>query len=261
MAVAIAQRQAGAARLRQWNLAMGALHFIQGVGMLALASSFALPVTAAFVVMDPESGGLEPDLRTLFDVRLGPVIASFLFLSAVAHLAVSLPRTYRWYTSNLAKGINYARWVEYSLSSSVMIVAIGMIVGIYDVAALIGLFGLNAMMIFCGWMMERHNQLTARVDWTSYVFGCFAGALPWVAIFIYLIGAGGQDGGPPTFVYAIFVSIFAFFNVFALNMFLQYRKLGPWRSYLFGEKAYLILSLTAKSALAWQVYAGTLQPS
>ncbi len=42
-------------------------------------------------------------------------------------------------------------------------------------------------------------------------------------------------------------------------MFLQYRKIGPWRDYLHGERAYIILSLTAKSALAWQVFFGTLR--
>jgi hypothetical protein len=48
--------------------------------------------------------------------------------------------------------------------------------------------------------------------------------------------------------------------VFAINMVLQYRKVGPWRDYLFGERVYILLSLTAKSALAWQVFAGTLRP-
>jgi len=43
-------------------------------------------------------------------------------------------------------------------------------------------------------------------------------------------------------------------------MILQYRKVGRWSDYLYGERAYIILSLVAKSLLAWQVYAGTLQP-
>jgi hypothetical protein len=42
-------------------------------------------------------------------------------------------------------------------------------------------------------------------------------------------------------------------------MFLQYRKVGPWKDYLFGERVYVFLSLFAKSALAWQVFAGTLR--
>ena len=45
---------------------------------------------------------------------------------------------------------------------------------------------------------------------------------------------------------------------FAANMALQYLRVGPWRSYLFGERMYLVLSLVAKSVLAWQVFAGAL---
>jgi hypothetical protein len=41
-------------------------------------------------------------------------------------------------------------------------------------------------------------------------------------------------------------------------MWLQYRRIGPWRKYVFGEYGYILLSLTAKSALAWQVFAGAL---
>jgi hypothetical protein len=64
--------------------------------------------------------------------------------------------------------------------------------------------------------------------------------------------------GIPGFVYGIIVSLFIFFNSFAINMVLQYKQVGPWRSYEFGERAYIVCSLVAKSALAWQVFANTL---
>jgi hypothetical protein len=81
-----------------------------------------------------------------------------------------------------------------------------------------------------------------------------------VIITLYLFApATRAPGDVPTFVYGIYVSLFLFFNAFAVNMFLQYRRLGPWRDYLFGERSYIFLSLTAKSALAWQVFAGTLR--
>jgi heliorhodopsin len=51
-----------------------------------------------------------------------------------------------------------------------------------------------------------------------------------------------------------------FYNVFAVNMLLQYRRLGRWRDYLYGERAYMVFSLVAKSLLGWQVWAGTLRP-
>jgi hypothetical protein len=76
----------------------------------------------------------------------------------------------------------------------------------------------------------------------------------------YLAGVGLGRGGPPTFVHAIYGSIFTFFNVFALNMAFEYRRVGPWRDYLLGQRVYILLSLTATSALACQVFAGTLRP-
>ena len=78
---------------------------------------------------------------------------------------------------------------------------------------------------------------------------------------MYLWGANYYgEGDIPTFVYYIYASIFVFFSSFAVNMWLQYKRKGRWSEYLYGEKAYMILSLVAKSALAWQVFAGTLRP-
>jgi hypothetical protein len=77
---------------------------------------------------------------------------------------------------------------------------------------------------------------------------------------IYVISPG-VGASPPGFVYGIIVSLFLFFNCFAVNMILQYKQVGPWRDYLFGEKVYIILSLTAKTLLAWQVFANVLIPT
>ncbi len=229
--------------------------------MLALSTDFSLPVNTSFVGVDPTVGKLVPQLKTIFDLPIGPLVALFLFLSAIAHFAVSAPLINQWYVNNLKRGINYARWIEYAFSSSVMIVVIAMLAGMYDGVSLMLVFFLNTMMILFGWMMELHNQTTEKTNWTSYLFGVIAGAIPWVAIALYLFGAGNEYGGPPDFVYWIFFSIFIFFNVFAINMILQYKKVGAWKDYIFGERTYIILSLVAKSLLAWQVWAGTLRPS
>ena len=252
---------AATAGLRWFNLALAVLHLVQGVLMLALSSAFALPVVTNFLRFDAGTRRLVPDPQTLFDLRIGPAVAGFLFLSAAAHLVVASPWVYPWYSRRVSAGANPARWVEYSLSSSLMIVVIAMLVGVYDVAALIAVFGVNACMILFGWVMERYNAGRSAPDWLAYWFGCFAGAVPWVAIGVYLFGAGaGSSAKPPAFVYAIYVSLFLFFNVFALNMVFQYLKRGPWRNVLFTERVYMVLSLVAKSALAWQVFAGTLRP-
>jgi hypothetical protein len=213
--------------------------------------------TSSFLGFDEASNQLVPDPRTLVEVRIGPLVAAFLFLSAIAHLVLVVPRVYDWYAENLRRGINYARWIEYSVSASLMIVVIAMLVGIYDIAALIPLFAINAAMIGFGLMFEIHNQDAPKTNWTAFWLGSAAGAAPWIAIGVYLFATPGV----PTFVYWIYGSIFVFFNAFAVNMYLQYRRIGRWKDYAFGERAYIWLSLVAKSLLAWQVFAGTLRPN
>ncbi len=249
-------------RLRAYNAVMAALHFLQGLLMLALSNDFSLPVTTNYLKADPASFNRPSLPEVVGHLRVGPLVAAFLFMSALAHFLLTLPGIYEWYVRNLKKGINHARWIEYSFSASLMIVVIAMLSGVYDLGTLILLFFLNAMMILFGWMMELDNQNTARTRWTAFWFGCLAGIVPWVVIAMYFFSAlANPEARVPTFVYFILPILFLFFNVFALNMVLQYRKVGRWRDYLFGEKVYILLSLLAKSALAWQVFGGTLRGS
>ncbi|MDX2343301.1 MAG: heliorhodopsin HeR [Acidimicrobiia bacterium] len=245
------------ARLRRFNIVMGLFHAVQGIAILALANEFALPVTATFLNGPP--GESDAILYELFEVRIAWGVAAFIFMSAIAHWLISSPGIYPWYVRNLKKGRNYARWIEYSASSSVMVVLIAMLPGISDVAALGSIFAVNAMMILFGLLMEHYEQ-PGRPNWMSYWFGVLAGAVPWIVIALYL-WSPSTDGSPPAFVYGIFVSLFVFFNTFAINMVLQYRQVGKWKDYLYGERAYIVLSLIAKSLLAWQVFAGTLAPT
>lgn len=246
--------------LRRFNLFAAALHAVQGVVMLVVSSDFTLPVTSSFVELDAATGKLAPVLHESLLLRVGPLVALFLFLSALAHIAVSLPGIHEWYVAHLKKGANNARWIEYSFSASLMLVVIAMLAGMYDGISLLLLFALGAVMNLFGWMMELHNQTTKKTNWTAFLFGSKAGLLAWVVIALALFNAGSGDAKPPMFVYWIFFSIFLVFNCFAINMVLQYKKVGRWKDYLYGERVYIVLSLVAKSLLAWQVWAGTLRP-
>ncbi len=241
-----------ASRLRRNNLIMAVLHAVQGVAIVVLATEFTLPVTDAFLSGPPGSGTGEP--AVIFDLNLAWGVAVFLFLSALFHLVVGVLMPGR-YLDQLSRGQNHFRWIEYSLSSSVMIVLIAMLTGISDIAALIALFGVNAGMIFMGSVQERYEEPGGSL--LPFWLGSLLGIVPWIAIGWYLLSPG-SEANPPGFVYGIFISLFLFFNVFALVQFLQYRQVGRWRDYLTGERTYIVLSLVAKSALAWQVFGGTL---
>lgn len=245
-----------AARLQRLNVIATVLHAAQAVAVLVLANDFALPV-ASYFWNDAPNGRLDPArLEKMFEVPVAWGAAGFLILSAVFHGIVSTVGR-RGYLGELARQQNRFRWVEYSLSSTLMIILIAMVFGISDIAALLGLAGANAAMILFGWIMEVVNRPGQPVWWSPFWFGCIAGGVPWVVLFIYVIGPSGQPEFP-AFVWGILISLFIFFNLFALNQWLQYRGIGRWSDYLYGERVYLVLSLTAKSALAWQIFGNTL---
>jgi hypothetical protein len=253
-------------KLNIWNWVMAVLHAAQGVAVLLLSRSDGLfPVTTSFVTQDALASTegapvLVQAQRSLFDVNLAYLVVAFFFLSSLAHLYIaSVGR--KKYEAQLEKGMNKARWFEYSLSASIMMVAIAMLTGVSDLSTLVMVFGATAVMNLLGLVMEVHNQTTTKTNWLSFNIGTLAGLGPWFVVGMYLFGINQYgEGDVPSFVYWIFVSIFLFFSSFAINMLLQYKGVRKWKEYLYGERVYMILSLVAKSALAWQIFAGTLRP-
>ena len=251
--------------LFRWNAVLAALHAIQG--LLILGLSFARdpivtsPVVTSYLTFDSAADTLVPAQSELFELPIGPAVATFFFMSAIAHALLAWPLR-GWYERRLASGIQPMRWIEYALSSSVMIVIIATLAGIQEIGTLVAIFGVNAAMNLFGWSMESANQGREKTQWNHYVFGVIAGVVPWIVIGIALLSAANEPGAAaiPGFVIAIFVSLFIAFNVFAITMILQYGKIGRWKDYLVGEKTYMFMSLFAKTILAWQVFAGTLAP-
>ncbi len=254
--------------LRKFNLVMGILHFIQGITMFILGFSvdlfreFSVPIITTYNEIYVENGQVGSRLATveLFEFSaVGPTVGSFLLLSAIAHLLIAGP-LYNYYVENLEKKMNPIRWFEYAVSSSIMVSFIALFFGVRDIMVLGLMFGVNALMNLFGHVMEVHNQTTEKTNWLSYIYGWIAGMMPWVVLGI-LFGINAADAETmPWFVPVIFFVQFILFMSFAFNMLLQYKQVGPWKDYLFGEQVYQILSLVAKTLLAWLVFAGVLQP-
>ena len=202
-----------------------------------------------------------PFPKPLSEIAAGILaVALFLGLSALAHFIVASPQFFDRYGKGLEEKRNYFRWVEYAISSSVMIVLIAQITGIADVTALVAIFGVNASMILFGWLQEKYEQ-PGNGGWVPFIFGCIAGIVPWLAVTIYVVAPGNPSSeSAPAFVYGIILTIFLLFNSFAWVQYKQYKAQGKWSNYLHGERIYIVLSLVAKSLLAWQIFANTLIP-
>jgi Heliorhodopsin len=238
--------------LRKWNLALTLLHLAQAIGIFSLTGAFAITVTSAFPEGPP--GTRMPNPNSLFTVRVGITIGVFLLLAALDHfLTATVLRGP--YESDLRKGINRFRWIEYSVSATLMIILLSFYSGVTNINAIITVIGANVGMILFGWLQEVMNP-PGRTTTTMkpFWFGAFVGITPWISIVLNVIGSKTVPG----FVYGIVISEAIFFFSFGLNQWLQYKRIGKWADYAFGEKTYLVLSLVAKSLLAWQIYGGSL---
>ncbi|MFW6117511.1 MAG: heliorhodopsin HeR [Thermoproteota archaeon] len=254
--------------LKRFNIAAGILHLIQGVLMLILGTLlewerniYTFYPKLEIMTGPPVQIEVVPDPQILFTIGyIGVIVASFPILSALAHFLIAYPKN-ESYNQYLKKGMNPYRWYEYAFSSSIMIFLIALFLWVWDIWSLTMIFILNAMMIIFGYLMEVLNQYTEKTRWSPFILGSISGGVPWVVLFAYFTAAISSTGtNPPTFVYLILFIYFALFNVFAINMVLQYKGVGPWKDYLYGERVYIILSFVAKSILAWLVFIGIFAP-
>lgn len=242
--------------LRKWNIYAGVLHFASMIAILVLSNNFTLPITATYMTGPPGSTQSAP--VTLFSPRTAFLIAAFMGLSALFHFIVASKQFFGRYSKGLKEHRNYFRWVEYSLSSSLMIFIISQLNGLSNYATLLAIVGCNVSMILFGWLQEKYVEPGTK-DLLPFFFGCIAGIVPWLIVVVQLIGPKDPSSvRAPGFVYGIIISLFILFNCFALVQYKQYKANGKWANYLRGEKAYIILSFVAKSLLAWQIFAGTL---
>ena len=223
-------------------------------------AEFSPVITQNYLTFNPATQSLEPAFRELFSLPFGVLVASFLLISACAHALISIHRKMNdIYNADLLKGINRFRWFEYALSSSIMITLIATLFGIYDIASLTLISLAKAAMKLFALVMEQLNSGKDKACWGPVVWGSVVGLAPWIAILMYMFGSGNFDK-VPWFVWAIIGAYFVAFNTFPVNMVLQYKKSGKWKNYLYGERVYIVLSLVAKTILAWLVLFGAMQP-
>ncbi|MFM8843814.1 MAG: heliorhodopsin HeR [Actinomycetota bacterium] len=243
--------------LRRYNLIAGVFHLVQAIAIVALANSFALPVSVSYL-QDAPIPGAKFENVALFDFPIAIGVALFSALSCLAHFWIVGPG-FKGYANDLSNMRNIARWVEYAISSTIMIVLITLINGIWNLLAILAIAGCNLSMILFGWLQEKYEE-PGKGGLLPFWFGCIAGIVPWIAMF-WMLFSPKSSSEPPGFVYGIVFSLFIFFNSFALVQWLQYKKIGKFADYLVGERAYITLSFVAKSALAWQIFAGVLATS
>lgn len=156
-------------------------------------------------------------------------------------------------------GTNVLRMVEYSISASLMQLAIALILGIWDRLLLGAIGALTAITMLLGLISEQLRVSRLCLAWFSHLLGWFSMLSVWTILgrqFLYTIEKGTNN--PPDFVYTIVIAIGILYCGFGLIQMAQLCSRPSVQSNRNIEMAYCVASLSAKSILGWLLFANAL---
>lgn len=259
------------AQLQKWNIGMCVFHLAFGIiALVAGKLDLRVPMYSSSLGLDilpnnTRGWAYKPELpRRVGWLYLTVLVASFSLLSALAHFGNSVLWK-RQYIQALESGYAPFRWLEYSMSASVMVLILAYISGSVFQSTLILLFALTMVTMAFGHLHEVICRPKSLEEWAedsllwrlqAHLIGYIPQLFAWgvvVANFMdganaSTVDASGKTRQMPTFVYGIVFGEMLIFWSFGLVQLVV--SLRPPSKYYQGEIAYMWLSLFAKGFLA-----------
>lgn len=251
------------ANLRAWNYAMAVIFLVQAVLIVALSKSVSLPVNFSYVTTDPLQSAAQGKTvlalatRHWFDVNVVYLLAIVFILAAIMHILAATQGRHR-YEADLQAGRNELRWLEYTVTSSLMLAVLALLVGVQDAMLLLAVLALGAAFHLGALLAERRSTKRGLISRLAYATGAIAGLTPLVIIAAYIWNGLAYGTNVPGYLPWLCATMFTAFGLFAGNTLLQHRRTSRWADYVYGERIFMGLSLLAKTLLAWIVFAGAL---
>lgn len=255
------------------NLAAAAFHWISFIAALIVSLVFSDRVYRATVTFttleDVGAGVIGPVLRVVGRYRLTGTLLPVPALTASFHTVLALVpfirSDYEAITLNGGRpgaGYNLYRWIEYSLSASLVTWNVAQVSGVSEIFVLLALIALNAwMQIDGGGVFETRNigwPARRPVTWWFFLWGFVPFVLTWAAIWTsFGFGVASSTETVPAFVWALVVGIFVQYCLFVVPILLHY---NGWllRDNVWYEMSYIALSFTSKFYLDWVLIIGSI---
>jgi len=199
-----------------------------------------------------------------YGINLGWLIISFHLLSFAFQFLATLtnfkPILGYKYSDMIDKNRNPLRFIEYSFSASIMLIAIALLNGVTDINLITSIAVLTAACQLCGLAVEFVDNY--KIKWLLHLTGwlqfCWAYGIIGHAFFKSIQAANDNSTpGPPDFVYIIVIVLFLLYASFGFVQLIELILRGKFNKYT-KEKSYVILSLTAKLVLGWMIFSNVL---
>jgi hypothetical protein len=256
------------AGLALWNKLMALLFAAQAVAVAWLGNATSSAVTTQYVTVDPlatEAAGqqvLATASRHMFDLRISWVVAAGLAVLALSHLALATIYRKR-YEAEITSGVSKARWLTIGLAGAVMMLAVAGLSGVHSEALLAFMAGsvlLGAGLADATLRMKQSADAKRPLSHAMCVVATVVSLAPWAVLACNLWGVWRYDGALPTYLYAVYGSMFLLTLVTIVAVRWRMQRRGRWADSVYNERSLMVLGFVTASLLAWQIFAGVLYP-
>lgn len=250
------------------NILAGLFHILSGIGIVFFLSFSNDPEEQrkGLLVQDKLTSPDSVSHTTLDRYSLSPILITIPFTTAIAHLVqllfiLSKGRLFTGYRYYLNRGVNAIRWIEYSITASLMTWLIAQLAGVTNVFLVIthGIIA-NILLQWTGWKHSYARAVAPKdwwLVWPPFIMGSAIFAWQWVTFIYYFSAAAIEAGedGLPWYVPVAFFTTFIMYILFAVVTLL--RTLGRILDTNYKEEiANQVLSFVSKAALDWIVALG-----
>lgn len=190
------------------------------------------------------------------------LLVAFFYITALFHLIYASSSIY---PELIKKHNNWLRWVEYSITSTMMLYIIALVCTVKDTNTYILLGSCNVVMALLGQMVEEKIN-RGESPWLPMAASFFLLFSEFAVIIReytsrinqvneYLVVPNTGVGRIPTWISYMVIILFLFFSCFGIVA--LYYGIYPDTQYEYIEKGYIILSLVAKTVLGGFIGYGT----
>ena len=194
------------------------------------------------------------------------LLVVFTLITGLVHI-LAYARSSEAYQNAVDSGNNWMRWVEYSITATIMLFVIAVVSGTNSTDTLILLITSTICCMLCGFLSEATARSDARVSKLSTVIGWLL-MLSSFGVILRRFGSifkQSQDSGspgPPPFVWAIVIGMMILYMSFGVihlkHMHRQWdnTEIVPLEFHQRTEKLYTIASMVSKILLVTLLASG-----
>jgi hypothetical protein len=261
-------------KLIVFNLILAVLHFAQFIAQLIISQlpeykNISIGITRTYISRGASwSNNVTVGVLTVGHINPMLAISSFLCITGIFHVIMAIYLSMRGkdnsdtskVASRLFRGY-HIRWIEYSITSTIMVCVLFLMLGVTDLYANILAIGCNVAMIWFGINSDDYRYIrnieTKGMAWLPFGFGTIIGLFPWLVIFLQL---GLSKVGDIQEIGAIVIAmtVVTFVGYFSFALIALYGLVyitSPMEGDTMHECCYAVASLVTKSFLAWIIFA------